>query len=127
MAPEAYQPDQPVGPAADIFSFGVLARKQFHADPEVHPVPLGQRLLASAPLDLLPVQAACPGVPPGLGRMLDDCLRLDPSARPTAAALVEAFATMPIGTKLEPELELKPELERELKPELAPEPRGPTN
>jgi serine/threonine protein kinase len=89
MAPELALDPPLISPAADVFSFGVLAhqlltgRRPF-AEPPVMMVAEGRKLPPELDLDL-------EGVPIGLRATLRACLSLDPDARPGAARLVEVF------------------------------------
>lgn len=92
MAPEQAVDAHRVSPAADVFSFGVLAcevltgRVPFSVPP-VH------RVLASAPLEPPQVRfSSVPGIAPELARLLDACLSPEPSKRPTAEQLAAALA-----------------------------------
>jgi serine/threonine protein kinase len=95
MAPELALDPPLISPAADVFSFGVLAhqlltgRRPF-AEPPVMMVAEGRKLPAELDLDL-------DGVPLGLRSTLRACLSLDPDARPGAARLVEVFRELVIS------------------------------
>jgi serine/threonine protein kinase len=89
MAPELALDPPLISPAADVFSFGVLAhqlltgRRPF-AEPPVMMVADGRKLPPELDLDL-------DGVPSGLRATLRACLSLDPDARPGAVQLVAVF------------------------------------
>lgn len=89
MAPELALDPPLISPAADIFSFGVLAHQLItgqrpFAEPPVMMVANGRKLPPELDLDL-------EGIPIGLRATLRACLSLDPDARPGAARLVEVF------------------------------------
>jgi serine/threonine protein kinase len=92
MAPELALDPPLISPAADVFSFGVLAfqlltgRRPF-GEPPVMMVAEGRKLPPELDLDL-------DGVPIGLRATLRACLSLDPDARPGATRLVEVFREM---------------------------------
>lgn len=89
MAPELALDPPLISPAADVFSFGVLAfqlltgRRPF-TEPPVMMVAEGRKLPPELDLDL-------DGIPIGLRATLRACLSLDPDARPGAARLMEVF------------------------------------
>jgi serine/threonine protein kinase len=89
MAPELALDPPLISPAADVFSFGVLAfqlitgQRPF-AEPPVMMVAEGRRLPPELDIDL-------DGIPIGLRATLRACLSLDPDSRPGAARLVEVF------------------------------------
>lgn len=88
MAPETARSPRDVGPAADVFSFGVLAY---------------ELLTREAPFTVPPILLALIGVPiptparasidvaSSLLDALEACLADDPAQRPTAAALLDAL------------------------------------
>ena len=89
MAPELALDPPLISPAADVFSFGVLAHQLLtgqrpFAEPPVMMVAEGRKLPPELDLDL-------EGIPIGLRATLRACLSLDPDARPSAARLVEVF------------------------------------
>ena len=85
MAPETLHGDGRALPAADVFSFGVMAFEMC----------AGKRLFGSTPpgIALLgdeagrPVVFDAPGVRPDLGKLLSRCLEVEPARRPTAQDL----------------------------------------
>jgi serine/threonine protein kinase len=89
MAPELALEPPLISPAADVFSFGVLAYQLLtgqrpFAEPPVLTVADGRKLPPELDLEL-------DGIPIGLRATLRACLSLDPEARPGAARLVEVF------------------------------------
>jgi serine/threonine protein kinase/small neutral amino acid transporter SnatA (MarC family) len=96
MAPELALDPPRISPAADVFSFGVLAHQLLtgqrpFAEPPVMMVADGRTLPSELDLDL-------DGVPTGLRATLRACLSLDPDARPSAARLVEVFRELVVST-----------------------------
>jgi serine/threonine-protein kinase len=91
MSPESHGAQTQVGPAADVFSFGVLARELLGDNPCAYPVPLGL-LVATMPNEpVSPIAARFPEIPASLGALLDTCLQADPDRRPTASELEVAL------------------------------------
>jgi len=89
MAPELALDPPLISPAADVFSFGVLAHQLItgqrpFAEPPVMMVAEGRKLPPELDLDL-------EGIPIGLRATLRACLSLDPDSRPGAARMVEVF------------------------------------
>jgi serine/threonine protein kinase len=96
MAPELALDPPLISPAADVFSFGVLAHQLLtgqrpFAEPPVMMVAEGRKLPPELDLDL-------EDVPIGLRATLRACLSLDPDARPGAARLVEVFRELAKST-----------------------------
>jgi serine/threonine protein kinase len=94
MAPELALDPPLISPAADVFSFGVLAHQLLtgqrpFAEPPVMMVAEGRKLPPELDLDL-------EGIPIGLRATLRACLSLDPDARPGAARLVEVFRELAV-------------------------------
>ncbi len=86
MAPEQARSAKQVGPAADVFSAGVILYELIAGRP-----PFATRSLAEL---VRATQPSAPPTPPdaqGLGAIALRMLSLDPASRPTAAALVEAL------------------------------------
>ena len=77
MAPEQHVPGQVIDHRADIYSFGLIAKE----------VLLGQRPIVGGPrlADAgITVDEPAP-LPAGLAQLIDDCLEIDPPARPESA------------------------------------------
>ena len=90
MAPEAARGGREVGPAVDVFAFGLVAHELLtgklpFATPPVLLALVGQSLPAPAPLDVAGLDAR-------LRALLAACLSEPPAARPTAQALADALA-----------------------------------
>jgi tRNA A-37 threonylcarbamoyl transferase component Bud32 len=80
MAPEQHVPGQLIDHRADIYSFGLIARE----------VLLGQRPIVGGPrlADAgITIDGPAP-LPPGIAQLIDDCLQIDPAARPQSAGEV---------------------------------------
>ena len=91
MAPELVSGTKEVGPAADIFSFGVVAYQVLGRELPFRELPLaaamhGRRLEVQRPLSEL-----CPALSASLAEVLTRCLCSEPSERPTASELVDAL------------------------------------
>lgn len=77
MAPEQHVPGQTIDHRADIYSFGLIAKE----------VLLGQRPIVGGPrlADAgITLDGPAP-LPAGLAELIDDCLQIDPLARPQSA------------------------------------------
>lgn len=92
MPPEAVRGGKAMGPAADVFAFGVVAcevltgRLPFAA-PVVLEVMAGRPMPAAAPLP--------PEVPPAQADLILRCVREDPEGRPSIAEVVQALGAEP--------------------------------
>jgi serine/threonine-protein kinase len=91
MAPELARGAAQATAAADLFSFGVLAYELCTGRlPFAEPVIL--RKLQHLPFDpAASIAEACPTLDAALVALIDACLKPDPAARPTAAALLAAL------------------------------------
>jgi serine/threonine protein kinase len=87
MAPEAWHGAEYVTRQADMFSFGIIAYELLTGSrPFDAPVEMNR------PYQRPPALAGkCPKVPAAVSTLVDACLLADPSARPTADALIEAL------------------------------------
>jgi serine/threonine-protein kinase len=90
MAPEAHGPSQMVGAPSDIFSLGVLAREILKLETSCFAVPLGMMLAVQHTNEVTPIRKARPELDPVLAEVLDACLALDPSQRPSADQVFQA-------------------------------------
>ena len=102
MAPELLRGAKLAQPSSDIFSFGLMAYEVLtgtlpFAEPPMILVARDRSKLRFEPLD-----AACPGLPPELARLLERCLVVDPALRPTADALSRAFGALQIKPWMAP-------------------------
>ncbi|WP_323137414.1 serine/threonine-protein kinase [Paraliomyxa miuraensis] len=94
MAPELALEPPLISPAADVFSFGVLA----------HQLLTGERPFAEPPVIMVAEGRALPSeldvdlerVPLGMREVIRSCLRLDPEGRPTAAHLAEVLGELTV-------------------------------
>jgi serine/threonine-protein kinase len=89
MAPELIRGAREAQPAADMWSFGVIAHellagKSPFAEPPVLAHLAGREGAPAAPLD-------APALPARLRELLDGCLRSGPAERPTSSALRDAL------------------------------------
>lgn len=87
MAPELFLGANLARPHADIFSFGVMAYEVLTGALPFEEPPL---LLAARGIDELrfePLHALCAGLAPELASLLERCLAIDPTRRPTAGEL----------------------------------------
>lgn len=91
LAPELLLPNAPITPAADVFSFGVLAYQLLTGvRPFIEPAAfalLEGRDVPTPP----PLTDACPTLDASLAALLLRCVALDPEDRPTPEALVTAL------------------------------------
>jgi serine/threonine-protein kinase len=92
MSPEQHLPGHTIDHRADIYSFGLIARE----------ILLGQRPIVGGPrLGQLGItlDGSTP-LPAALSQLIDECLEIDPAARPqTAAELLQRIARLrPSGT-----------------------------
>jgi serine/threonine-protein kinase len=91
MAPEAFQDGSKIGPPADMFSFGVLAREVLGVETDPPMVPYGLALATLQEMPLVRVEEVCDELYMELARSLDACLAADPTKRPTARALAKVL------------------------------------
>ena len=74
-------------PSADVFAFGVIAFELCTGTRPFAQPPVLARLGGAPPEPPRSFASACPGAPSALAAMIDDCLSLLPTRRPTAAEL----------------------------------------
>lgn len=92
MAPELAYDGAPVHPSLDMYAFGVMAHELLVGRPPFRD-PLYVRRLHGRSLPPAPSLAvARPRLDRGVADVVDRCLSLDPSARPTAAEAAQALA-----------------------------------
>ena len=94
MAPELARGAREAGPAADVFSFGVVAfelltKKLPHTSPPVLEQVMGRTLTASPSL-----AEVRPDLPAALCDLVDRCLAITPDARPSADAIASELARL---------------------------------
>ncbi len=94
MAPELARGAREAGPAADVFSFGVVAfelltKELPHTSPPVLERVMGRALSASP--SLIEVR---PDLPAALCELVDRCLAFTPDARPSADAIASELARL---------------------------------
>jgi serine/threonine-protein kinase len=80
MAPEQLR-NEPVGPRADIFSFGVLAYELLTSERAFAGDSPSQVLYQVLNVEPLPIRARCPDVPPELAALVAGCHRKDAAER----------------------------------------------
>lgn len=91
IAPELVNGREHVTPAADIFSFGVIAFEMLSRTRPFSEPPALSLLEARKPPTAAPLATIWTAGPPDLMRLIDDALALDPRRRPTATALAQAL------------------------------------
>ena len=91
IAPELVNGREHVTPAADIFSFGVIACEMLARTRPFTEPPAISLLDSRKPQTVASLSTIWPAAPAELVRLIDAALALDPRSRPTAAELVRAF------------------------------------
>ena len=91
IAPELVDGPQALSPAADLFAFGVIAWELITGErpferPAVYERMHGHPLATPAPL-----ATRWAGATPAIAALIDRCLSLDPTARPTAAEAADVL------------------------------------
>ncbi|MFO0579086.1 MAG: protein kinase [Polyangia bacterium] len=89
IAPELLRGSHGARPAADVFSFGVLAFEVLTGAPPF-PRPAIELCASGQPLTLPPTLRSRAGLPSELAGLLERCLASDPRHRPTAEQLAAA-------------------------------------
>lgn len=91
MAPEMITGGAAIGPAVDLFAFGVVAYEALSGARPFEVAPYLAHLGGQAMVAATPLGRACAAVPAGVASAVDACLALDPAARPGAAEVAAAF------------------------------------
>ena len=91
MAPELRGGANLAHPPADIFSFGVMTYEVLTGVLPFEELPLLRHHIAGESAGFPPLDSLCPGLSGDLARILEACLSMDPSRRPTAVDLVVAL------------------------------------
>jgi len=91
MAPELAGGADRAGPAADVFSFGVLAFELL-ADRHPYDAPPIRAILDGRTPEPAALRELRPELPAAVCELVASCLAISPDARPTAPALVAALA-----------------------------------
>ncbi|MBX3269085.1 MAG: serine/threonine protein kinase [Sandaracinaceae bacterium] len=91
LAPELVLPDAAITPAADVFSFGVLAYQLLtgvrpYLEPAAFAVLEGREVPAPPP-----ITDGCPGLDPALAALLEAAVGIDPRIRPSVGELAAAL------------------------------------
>ncbi|CAN5720921.1 hypothetical protein BH23GEM11_BH23GEM11_05920 [soil metagenome] len=98
MAPEQVEGGVPDG-RSDLYALGLVAFEMLAGRPAWGGSSLGAMLARRDPAGVPPVAGIRPGIPPGLARAIDRCLRTQPDDRwPNAAAMLAALGdTTPLS------------------------------
>jgi serine/threonine-protein kinase len=100
MAPELADGARFTTPAADVFSFGVLAYEILtRAMPFSEPVAV-VRLAQRALPPMRPLHLLCPQLAPEVVSLIEQCLSADPEQRPTAEQLVSVLSVAGPGSTM---------------------------
>lgn len=91
IAPELVNGRDHVTPAADVFSFGVIACEMLARTRPFDEPPAISLLDRRKPQAVASLATIWPAAPAELVRLVDGALALDPRERPTAAELASAF------------------------------------
>ncbi len=99
MAPEQWR-GEPVGPATDMWAFGLILYQMVTGRRPYHGVPLQHIVDAVAgPDPVPPVAGLAEGLPKDLAALIDQCLSKNPAERPSAA---EAAARLEVLQDAQP-------------------------
>jgi serine/threonine-protein kinase len=97
MAPEGSDRLHSAKPAADVFSFGVIAFELLAGRLPFPRSPLSM-VAAAEPWPLPQLQLRRPDLPAGLTQLIESCLARDPEARPTSLALSVKLAALSLSS-----------------------------
>ncbi|MBA3464596.1 MAG: protein kinase [Deltaproteobacteria bacterium] len=101
MAPELSQGADHATPRSDLFSFGIVAYEMLGGKrPFDRPVAKAFLKGRPAPDPPVPLATLAPGLPADVAAVIDDCLQLDPGARPDAATVARIFGDQTMWLKL---------------------------
>jgi serine/threonine-protein kinase len=89
VAPELAKTTGAIGPAVDVFSFGVVAYRLFTGTPPHAEAPLLARIDGREPKPHVPLDV--PLLPKRVARLLDACLSFAPESRPGTAELLRVL------------------------------------
>jgi serine/threonine-protein kinase len=91
MAPELAAGSRHASPAADVFAFGIIAHQLLADDYPFNGMPISERLSGNPILRAESIARVATDLDPALAELIDASLAIDPSARPTSAALRDAL------------------------------------
>jgi serine/threonine-protein kinase len=93
MAPEMFRSARNAKPAADVFSFGVIACEMLSGrDPLAEgPTAAAPRARGGSERPRAVLASLCPDLDPRLTSLVDRCMQRDPAERPSAEELVRAL------------------------------------
>jgi serine/threonine protein kinase len=92
MAPELLEGSKEAKTSADIFSFGIMAYELLTGKLPFEQPPVVQRLQGRTLQSPEPIVSVCTALDPAVGRVIDQCLRIDASGRPQAAEVLSALS-----------------------------------
>lgn len=93
MAPELWRGTDRANEASDVFALGLVAYVAFtgrypYEGPPMHAVGAGRALPTPAPIE---------GVRPAVAAIVQRCLSIEPTQRPTAAEVAAVLRDQPVG------------------------------